>query len=1250
MNWLMIVDSIDELEEFDARQFLPLCSHGAILVTSTHSGLAKAWDIPSIEISEIDKVSGVELLLDGIDAQCHSTEGKWYVPHTSLVTERWNFTDRKEAEKIVEALDSVPLAIEQAAAFLSMGTSIYEFRGFYANNYERLMKDKPYRSKWYYDKNRSVFNTFEMLHEKLAKEDNNAPRILMLASLFGPGEIPTRYFAKLDTLKGKLVESEGCKTTSRLRQANLILELARWFEALTNDQLTFRRAIARLEEWCLCKIRKNNEGVAISFLVHNAIRRWSMERMQRDDIQPSGIFAAFVLSRHLKDVGSCVDTPMPNSCFAKHIHSCLTMIHETMDRESVTPPDGYLCHQYGHIAARFAQYYLESRRHAEAETMLEAAIEYEMALQGSRWPSDKRSLDLIEALGSAYWHSGNLEKAEGAFSALLGNSTMLLGDTDEFTVRVATQLRCLRDKLITSRSAADRATVASRRPKQNTALAPTSWGPPPEYFDVEIRESEYQREEYRLREIALQMKMEFGERDKDTLEAINNLGTFYEKHDNFDAAITQFEQLWHDLPISERRWLSLTSLRIPCPDLRLQALHSLARCYQNIGKLPEALQHTFRFTMALAVCKNYRPLLDFLLKQAVDLEARDDHGTRILHLAALNGRKDIVKLLLDRGAEIEAKDKDELTALHCAARKGHEAVVKLLLDRGAEVEVKDKYEWTALHHAARNGQEAVVKLLLDRGAEIEAKSEGEWTALHHAAWNGQEAVVKLLLDREAEIEVKDKGKLTALHCAGWEGQEAVVKLLLDRGAEIEAKDKYGWTVLHCAAWYGQEAVVKLLLDRGAGIEAKSKDEWTALHRAAWNGQEAVVKLLLDRGAEIEAKDKDELTALHYAAWNGQEAVVKLLLDRGAEIEAKDKVKWTALHCAAENGQEAVVKLLLDRGAETEAKDKVKWTALHRAAGNGQEAVVKLLLDRGAEIEAKGKGEWTALHGAACNGQEAVVKLLLDRGAGIEAKSKDEWTALHCAAENGQEAVVKLLLDRGAEIEAKDKDEWTAVHGAACNGQEAVVKLLLDRGAEIEAKSKDEWTALHCAAENGQEAVVKLLLDRGAEIEAKDKDEWTALHRAAWNGQEAVVKLLLDRGAEIEAKDKDEWTALHRAAWNGQEAVVKLLLNRGAGIEAKDKYEWTALHRAAWNGQEAVVKLLLDRGAEIEAKDKDEWTALHCAARNGQEAVVKLLLDRRAEIEANNKGEQTALRLAAENGHEAVVKLLLDHSTKVQRCG
>jgi hypothetical protein len=76
MNWLMVIDSIDEPDEFDSRKFLPDCNHGAVLATSSLSGLAKAWDMQSLEISEIDTQAGTELLLGLIGIQNLSDEGK----------------------------------------------------------------------------------------------------------------------------------------------------------------------------------------------------------------------------------------------------------------------------------------------------------------------------------------------------------------------------------------------------------------------------------------------------------------------------------------------------------------------------------------------------------------------------------------------------------------------------------------------------------------------------------------------------------------------------------------------------------------------------------------------------------------------------------------------------------------------------------------------------------------------------------------------------------------------------------------------------------------------------------------------------------------------------------------------------------------------------------------------------------------------------------------------------------------------
>jgi ankyrin repeat protein len=401
--------------------------------------------------------------------------------------------------------------------------------------------------------------------------------------------------------------------------------------------------------------------------------------------------------------------------------------------------------------------------------------------------------------------------------------------------------------------------------------------------------------------------------------------------------------------------------------------------------VPAFLEGTPQGTVAAGDLRGVRALLD----GGKPVELTDEHGSTLLHIAAIHGRRDIAAFLLGRGAAVEARDASGDTPLHGAAYAihwmppggdhgmrlvpgcgvEHLAVAELLVAKGADVKATDRNRWTPLHLAARGGNPNVAAFLIERGADVRAVDESGVTPLHLAADGG---------NHEPMLP-----QFTVL------GEHAAVaRLLLSKGADADAASLMG-TPLARAARHGASDVAEVLLAAGAdstGGPTEGLGMPPALHAAAYAGDARLVDKFLAKGASVEARDRSGRTPLFMAALGGREDAAKLLLDRGAEVGAAEDYGDTPGHAAARSGSVATLELLLDRGADARAKSRDGDTLLHAAAEGCRagEAMLSFLVERGLEIDARNRAGKTPL-GVASSvdcliGGSPMEEPLLRRGA------------------------------------------------------------------------------------------------------------------------------------------------------------------------------------------------------------------------------------------------------------------------------
>jgi ankyrin repeat protein len=167
-----------------------------------------------------------------------------------------------------------------------------------------------------------------------------------------------------------------------------------------------------------------------------------------------------------------------------------------------------------------------------------------------------------------------------------------------------------------------------------------------------------------------------------------------------------------------------------------------------------------------AVANDDLTVLDFLLSNKAELEARNLDDQTPLNLAAGQGDSNIVKSLLDAGAAVDARDLDGLTPLLVSVRKGHAAVASLLIERSADSEACDPRRGrTPLHWAAVNGSTAVINLLLLHKCKINAKDHQDSTPIILSLEHEHSDAASLLLGAGADLKIANNEEVTPLQAA-----------------------------------------------------------------------------------------------------------------------------------------------------------------------------------------------------------------------------------------------------------------------------------------------------------------------------------------------------------------------------------------------------------------------------------------------------------------------------------------------------
>jgi tetratricopeptide (TPR) repeat protein len=358
-RWLLVFDSAESPDE--VRRFFPTNGPGEILITSRNSdwaGIARP-----LEINVFERKESKELLrLRGPEIDDH------------------------EADQLAEKLGDLPLAIEQAAAWLAVtGMPVAEYLRLFDEKVTEILD-----ASISVDYEASVAAAWNVSFDELGTRNPAAHQLLQVCAFFAPEPIPRSLF-------------------TGLRQVTISPEL----DAMLRDPIRLSRAIRDIGKYSLAKIDHRSNTLLLHRLVQLVLRD-RMAPPQRQQMR----HGAHVLLANMD----------PNDpATVTHWSQYRDLLPHAYSAEVVDCGDSWV----RQLVLNLMSYLFSSGDHDEAAKLAGQALEHWSEKLG---PTDPQTLEAAANLGRYLWSQGQYSEAAELNQKTLELRLQISGENTEETL------------------------------------------------------------------------------------------------------------------------------------------------------------------------------------------------------------------------------------------------------------------------------------------------------------------------------------------------------------------------------------------------------------------------------------------------------------------------------------------------------------------------------------------------------------------------------------------------------------------------------------------------------------------------------------------------------------------------------------------------------------------------------------------------------------------------------------------------